>query len=218
MKRTIIYIDGFNLYYRLKGTPYKWLNLQKLIQFYLKPKTHEIKKIKYFTARVKRKPNDASNIIRQNMYLRAVRTVPNLEIIFGKFKKRQLKGPRLHYENGQYREGKESVAISKWEEKQSDVHIATHVVSDSYQNRLDCAVLISNDTDLTPPLLHIKHDLKKLVIVISPYQNIHADLKKSSHFYKTISLEALERCQFLEKMKDAKGFFFCPPKWKRQEG
>ena len=28
---TIVYIDGFNLYYRaLKGTPYKWLNLLRI--------------------------------------------------------------------------------------------------------------------------------------------------------------------------------------------
>lgn len=24
--KTHVYIDGFNLYYRLKNTPYKWLN------------------------------------------------------------------------------------------------------------------------------------------------------------------------------------------------
>ena len=38
MKKTIIYVDGFNLYYRLKNTPYKWLDLQKLSKFYLNPK------------------------------------------------------------------------------------------------------------------------------------------------------------------------------------
>lgn len=28
---TYVYIDGFNLYYRaLKGTPYKWLDLERL--------------------------------------------------------------------------------------------------------------------------------------------------------------------------------------------
>jgi hypothetical protein len=30
--RTIAYVDGFNLYYRaLKGTPYKWLDLNKML-------------------------------------------------------------------------------------------------------------------------------------------------------------------------------------------
>ena len=97
------------------------------------------------------------------------------------------------------------------------MNIATHIVSDAYKNHYDCAVLISNDTDLTPPLLHVKYELKKLVIIISPYKDIHTDLKKSSHFYKTISLQTLKQCQFPENMKDNKGEFFCPPKWKKTE-
>ena len=43
----------------------------------------------------------------------------------------------------------------------------------------------------------------------------HIDLQKSSHFHKTISISALKQCQFPEKMKDEKGTFFCPPKWKQ---
>ena len=132
-KKTFIYIDGFNLYYRLKHTPYKWLNLQKLSEFYLNPKQHNIIKIKYFTAQVKRKSDDTSNVTRQNMYLRAVQTLLDLEIIYGQFKKRQMTGLRLHYENGQYIEGNELVTISKWEEKESDVNIATHLVADAPQ-------------------------------------------------------------------------------------
>ena len=154
---------------------------------------------------------------RQDIYLRAIKTISNVEIIFGKFKKRQIKGFLCSFSERK-RLKKEIVEISKWEEKKSDVNIATHIVSDAYKNKFDCAVLISNDTDLTPPLLHIKQNLKKLVIIISPYNSIHTDLKKSSHFYKTISLSTLEQCQFPEKMEDIKGAFFCPPKWKQSEG
>ena len=216
MRKTYIYIDGFNLYYRLKETPYKWLNLQKLSQFYLKPEQHNIQEIKYFTARVLSPSQDPLKDTRQDIYLRAVKTISNMEIIFGQFKKRQIKGFLCDFcERKKLK--KDIVEIRKWEEKKSDVNIATHIVSDAYKNKFDCAVLISNDTDLTPPLLHIKYELKKLVMVISPYKRIHADLKKSSHFYKTISLSALEQCQFPEIMKDAKGAFFRPPKWKQSE-
>lgn len=55
MKKTIVYIDGFNLYYRLKQTPYRWLNLQNLSEAYLPPEQHNIIQIKYFTALVKGK-------------------------------------------------------------------------------------------------------------------------------------------------------------------
>ena len=148
--------------------------------------------------------------------MRAIKTISNLEIIYGQFKKRQMTGLRLHYENGQYIEGTELVTISKWEEKESDVNIATHVVADAPQ--YDCAVLISNDTDLKTPLRYIKEELGKNVGIISPRRNIHIELRDASHFQKRISNKVLEQCQFSEKMKDAKGEFFCPPKWKQIVG
>ena len=54
MKRTIIYIDGFNLYYRLlKERPAfkRWLNLLALVKSVLDP-DNDIVKVRYFTARV----------------------------------------------------------------------------------------------------------------------------------------------------------------------
>ena len=212
--KTSIYIDGFNLYYSLKSTSFKWLNLQKLSQFYMNTQQHEIQKIKYFIAKVKSTPSNPSKDIRQDIYLRALNTIPNLQVIYGKFKKRQVRGI-LCDPSDRRQLKKDIVEIRKWEEKKSDVNMATHLVADAYKNHYDCAVLISNDTDLTPPLLHIKYELKKLIIIISPYQDIHTDLKKSSHFYKTISVSALKKCQFPEKMRDDKGEFFCPPKWKQ---
>ena len=213
MKKTIIYIDGFNLYYRLKDTPYRWLNLQKLSEFYLNPKQHNIIQIKYFTALVKRVSDNNSNIIKQNIYLRAIHTISNLSIIFGQFKKRQVTGLKCHLENGRYVESDELVTVSKWEEKESDVNIATHIIADAGQ--YDCAVLISNDTDLKTPLSYVKEVFKKEVGIISPRRNVHIELRSASHFQKRISNKVLEQCQFPEKMKDAKGEFFCPPKWKQ---
>ena len=75
--RTTIYVDGFNFYYRaLKGTPHKWLNLDTLFHLLLRP-PHAITAIKYFTARVSARPNDPGQPVRQDMYLRALRTVPD---------------------------------------------------------------------------------------------------------------------------------------------
>lgn len=213
MKKTVVYIDGFNLYYSLKNTSFKWLDLQRFSTAHLESKKHNITRIKYFTARVQSTLTDPLKDTRQDIYLRAVKTLPDLDIIFGLFKKRQVRGVLCDSEDRKLL-NKDIVKIKKWEEKMSDVHIATHLVADAYQNKFECAVLISNDADLTPPLLHIKHKLKKLVIVISPYKKISAELKKSSHFYRAVSPKVLEQCQFPERMKDAKGEFFCPPKWK----
>jgi hypothetical protein len=80
-----VYIDGFNLYYGcLKDTPYRWLDLYKMCSL-LFPRD-EIVKIKYFTAPIKiRVGSDPDKPNRQQIYLRALRTSSNLEIIEGTF-------------------------------------------------------------------------------------------------------------------------------------
>jgi hypothetical protein len=82
--RTYVYVDGFNLYYgALRGTPYKWLNLHTLCTLLL-PEISG-RKIKYFVAHIQARPDDPDQPTRQQMYLRALRTLPNLEIILGHF-------------------------------------------------------------------------------------------------------------------------------------
>ena len=211
-RTTIVYIDGFNLYYRLKYIPRcKWLDLKRLCDLCLETSKHKITKIKYFTALVKENLNDPSNVIRQQVFLRALSTIPNLDIVYGQFKKRQVKG-RLFNNNKGIRN--EIVTVEKWEEKETDVNIATHLIEDAYLNKKEykCAVLLSNDTDLKTPLLRVKKT-KKLVGVISPYKTVHTDLIRSSHFRKVISDSILQNCQFPKEMQDSTGKFFCSTKW-----
>jgi hypothetical protein len=82
--RANIYVDGFNLYYgALKNTPYRWLDIAKLCRIMLPHDT--INQIKYFTALVNPRPTDPDQLTRQQIYLRALQTIPNLEIIYGHF-------------------------------------------------------------------------------------------------------------------------------------
>ena len=57
LTRTVIYIDGYNLYYsRLKSTPYKWLDIAALFRDRIllqQDPGAEVVAIKYFTAPVK---------------------------------------------------------------------------------------------------------------------------------------------------------------------
>ena len=117
--KAYIYIDGFNLYYRaVKGTPYKWLNLARLCQIML-PRDDNVK-IKYFTARISSRPDDPDQPNRQLIYLRALRTIPNLEIVFGSFLQSR---PRMPLAS----DPTTLVRVVKTEEKGSDVNIATHL-------------------------------------------------------------------------------------------
>ncbi len=85
MKITV-YIDGFNLYYGcLKDTSYRWLDVDKMCR--LRFPNDEIVKIKYFTAPIKlgMNHNDPDRPMRQQIYLRALNTLPNVKIIEGTF-------------------------------------------------------------------------------------------------------------------------------------
>ena len=75
---TNVYVDGFNLYYGcLKGTPHKWLDLEALCAVMMP--TNDIKRIRYFTARVKERPGDTTPPVRQQAYLRALYSSPKVE-------------------------------------------------------------------------------------------------------------------------------------------
>ena len=207
---TIVYIDGFNLYYSLKDTPYKWLNIEKLVKFVLDPSWHNITKIKYFTARVKRKTRDPSNVIRQDMYLRAIQTIQKVDVVYGKFKKRNIKTSLVIKNPEQLKQvkkiiGKNITPFFKYEEKETDVNIATHIIYDCCKKDISSIVLLSNDTDLKLPLWFARKKLKKRVIVITPTEikeevitplEAHQDLQKISN--KTISLteKHLKNSQF----------------------
>ena len=76
---TIVYVDAFNLYYgALKGSPYKWLDLDALCRRLL-PRD-QIVRIRYFTAHVSARPGDPQQPQRQLTYIRALETIPHLSV------------------------------------------------------------------------------------------------------------------------------------------
>ena len=84
---TNLYIDGFNLYNRaVKHTPFKWLDLRRLAET-LFPHD-DVQRICYVTAIVRPRPNDPRQKARQQAYLRALATLPGLEIHYGEFRER----------------------------------------------------------------------------------------------------------------------------------
>lgn len=93
MNRTNVYIDGFNLFYgALKGTRYKWLDLEALCR-HLLPKD-SINRIRYFTARVSARPDDLQLPVRQDTYFRALATLPAVSVHLGEFYVRITRAPR----------------------------------------------------------------------------------------------------------------------------
>lgn len=121
--KTNVYIDGFDLYYgAVKGTPYRWLDLAKMCRLIL-PR-NQIHAIKYFTANVTARPSDPGQTVRQQTYLRALATTPNLTIILGHFLSNTCTMPLADPQPGQPRYAR----VIKVEEKGSDVNLAAHLL------------------------------------------------------------------------------------------
>jgi len=158
--KTFVYVDGFNLYYgALKGTPYRWLDIKALVESLLRP-GHEIEKIKYFTAKVSALPNNPNAPARQDAYIRALRSIPEVEVIYGHFLTNKANRPRA--------DGKGMVRILRTEEKGSDVNLATHLVTDAFRNEFEAAVVVSNDSDLREPIRIVAQELGMKVGVFLP--------------------------------------------------
>lgn len=209
--RTNVYIDGFNLYYGcLKGTPYRWLDLRALCRALL-PRD-AIGRIRYFTARIRPRAGDPHGDVHQDIYLRALRTLPEVSIHFGQFKSGIVRMPLAVPQRG----GPATVEVIKTEEKGSDVNLATFLLVDAYENDCDLSVVITNDSDLVEPIRVVRHELARPVGIVNP----HPPAKRSRDllaipptFYKQIRRGGLARSLFPVTMKDARGIFHKPGNW-----
>jgi uncharacterized LabA/DUF88 family protein len=152
---TIVYIDGYNLYYgRLKGTPYKWFDLYRLSEILLHEQVpdHKLIKVKYFTALVKTKfaTHGIASQQAQDSYHRALtRLYPlNVEIIYGAHS--TVRDTPLIYKKPPQLDNR--TEVWKIEEKMTDVNIALHAYRDVIKGNCKRVVLISNDADQVPLL------------------------------------------------------------------
>ena len=144
---TYVYVDAFNLYYGcLKDTPYRWLDLSELARRLLPG--HRVTRIRYFTAVVESRPDDPSQQQRQQAYLRALRTRPEVRIHFGSFLTNVVRLPLAQPVAGRPR----TVEVLRTEEKGSVVNLATRLLVDGFTHAYDTAVVISNDSDLRAPI------------------------------------------------------------------
>jgi uncharacterized LabA/DUF88 family protein len=219
-KRVMFCIDGFNLYYgALRDQPYRWVDLEALCGCYIKP-GFELVGVKYFTAKLKDRPENPGQRERQRQYLRAVKTLPIVSTYYGQFLMRtavrQLeKLPRRH-RRGDI--GLRSVWIH--EEKGSDVNLATHLIADGFRARYDLAVVISNDSDLKMPVDFVRSEFNP-VGVINPHADRRRSFALSPHqipegsFYQRLKAGKLRRCQLPLELHDDEGTICCPDGWCR---
>lgn len=174
MARTIVYIDGFNLYYRaLRGTPHKWLDIAAMSAAAL-PASCQIERINYYTAHISgRVDPDAPR--RQHAYLRAIATLPNVVIHYGNFLVNQKWAGLVHPPDFRpplvLPPGSPPPQVAyvwKTEEKGSDVNLGVHLVRDAFRQAFDVAAVLTNDTDLVEPVRIVTRELGMHVTLLTP--------------------------------------------------
>lgn len=209
--RTNVYIDGFNLYYGcLKGTPYRWLDLDALCTRLL-PK-HTIARVRYFTAKVSARPNKPHDPVHQDTYLRALATRPTVSIHLGHFLTKPTTMPLANPAPG----GPRFAEVLKTEEKGSDVNLATYLLADAFRADAEAFVIISNDSDLTEPMRIVRHELGLVVGLVNPQlakHRSHALLSCKPTFFKQLRTAPLAASQFPNTLTDAAGTIRKPPGW-----
>ena len=189
--RTAIYIDGFNLYYgALKDTHYKWLNPKQLCASILKPH-HNIVSVVYCTAKAKPKVTDPTVHERQANYINATREyIPELTVIYGHFLENKVYYRPVDSQLGDW------VQVYRTEEKGSDVNLAVHMVNDAHKDVFDCAIVVSNDSDLAEAMRIVKEECGKFVGLFTPWRRrVSKQLMQYSNFQRKIRKTSLANSQ-----------------------
>lgn len=200
--KTRIYIDGYNLYYgRLKGTPYKWLDLDVLFSKFVLPSSsphseiNVIDGIKFFTADIiGRAARDPNSIKDQQSYHRALKFhhQEKFSLIKGYYSLLPVSAHQV--QQGIDINQSPIKRVWKLEEKQTDVNIAVEALSDALLDKdTEQVVFVTNDTDIAPVLAKIRLLSKvKVGLVIPTKKGIrqpNAELCQQAHWVRHYILD-----------------------------
>lgn len=213
--KTIVYIDGYNLYYGLlRKSSYKWLDIHALFNNgILDQNLTDLMQVKYYTAPVLgRMSDDPNSSQRQRKYLQALRELyPNQILI--------VEGKMIATQPNKRRVGEpfDKVKVHHFEEKKTDVNIAVDMVSDALLKNCKQIILCTNDSDLEPALKRIKELRKEIKIgLISPVKIadkrfVSNDLMKHADWHKFIKHTHLIDAQLPIKIPGTS--IYCPDAW-----
>ena len=215
--KTVVYVDGFNLYYRaLKKTSHRWLNLSALCEAAL-PRACDIAAIHYYTARISGR-HDPSSPKDQNSYLKALQTLPNLQVHLGSF---QVTNKWMFLvQPVAFRPANVTppipnpgfACVVRTEEKGPDVSLGAHMVRDAFIGVFEQAAVITDDTDLTEPVRIVVEEAKLPITLLTPVDRPAGELKRLATHIRNIR-PYLGASQFSNPVIGPKGPIAKPAGW-----
>ena len=206
--RNVIYVDGFNLYYSvLRRTNLKRLDLVALFRDHVLDSNAQLLEVRYYTAPIlARMSDDPQSVQRQRIYLQALRRMhpDQLKIIEGRIAVttpfQRLVRPIAGASDIS------RVQVYDFNEKKTDVNLASDLLAGAWTGAFDQAVICSNDTDLEPALATLRkyHPQLRLGIVApvrgSDNRYIAADLKQDADWSKALSMVHISNAQLPERI------------------
>lgn len=184
MIRVIVYVDGFNFYYGLKSAKWKryyWLDVVSFFSKFIR-QHQQIVQVNYFSAI----PHDRGKEDRQDLFFSANKLNPLFKLHLGKFLKKKIVCKNCQNKH-----------IS-FEEKESDVRLATRMISDVVTDKCDISILVSADSDLIPPIELIRElKPKHKIFVYFPPKRQSFDLGSKADSY--VMLERHEQ-KFIDSL------------------
>jgi hypothetical protein len=128
-KRVIAYFDGFNYYEGLRKKQwrkYYWQDFVKFVELFLLP-YQSLEKVRYFSA-IQKNEEKAK---RQDLLFQANKLNPRFSLTLGTFRE------RTKWRNVECNGKKVGRQIRFWEEKKSDVALASYIIRDIIKDECD---------------------------------------------------------------------------------
>jgi uncharacterized LabA/DUF88 family protein len=187
------------------------LDIVKLFATYVLDKNAELVEVRYYTAPVLgRMSDDPRSTQRQRQYLQALKTMhpQSLVVIQGKIVAtkpyQRLVRPIPEAPELQI------VQVYDFNEKKTDVNLASDLITGAWINSYEQAVICSNDSDLEAALSTIKRYHPRLRIgVVAPirsedYRHISGDLVRYADWQKTLSAVHIAASQLPPKIPNSR--------------
>jgi uncharacterized LabA/DUF88 family protein len=146
--------------------------------------------------------HDVQMAIRQETYIRAIRTLPDAKVHFGHFNTKIVKGSEL---DASKRPTWRMIEVQTSEEKGSDVNLATYLLLDAFSRSYDAAIVISNDSDLLEPIMRVRQRFGVAVHVANPTRHLSRLLRSNSNSYISLTLADAQACQFADELRGPDG-------------
>ncbi|WP_256078667.1 NYN domain-containing protein [Massilia sp. YIM B04103] len=170
-RKTTVYVDGYNLYYgRLRGTPYKWLDLVQLFDTMLaqRDQNESLEMVRFFTAPALANfaSHGRASVEAQSAYHRALkaRHPDRFDLIYGAHAYDKSGTLLPCFVTGQPYNRANRTRVWKLEEKKTDVNLALGMYRDACRRAVSRMILVSNDSDAEPALAAIREDFPDIML------------------------------------------------------